>query len=335
MTTAIPVSTTPRVVVYFQSHHNPDGSPVTLLPLIAQPQPTITHLILAAIHLNSPGNINLNDHPFDHPRNETLWTELSIIQAAGVKVLGMLGGAARGSFARLDQSEAQFEAYYGPLRDLIRKHKLDGLDLDVEEPMSLAGVIRLIDRLKVDFGSRFLVTLAPVAAALLSSRPEHNLSGFDYEALEVMRGRDIAWYNTQFYCGWGDVSSTLGYDTIVARGFPPEKVVVGMVTNPGNGSGWVPLEVVQEVLLNLKLRYGNSFGGVMGWEYFNSLPGDRDRPWEWAGFMTRNIRWDLGAPQPVDEGSKAQEIAVVTVDGDSKEEALTPTPFEYFTDESE
>ncbi|MCJ1429596.1 hypothetical protein MMC29_007511 [Sticta canariensis] len=39
---------------------------------------------------------------------------------------------------------------------------LDGLDLDVEEAVSLASIIRLIDRLRTDFGrSRFRITLAP------------------------------------------------------------------------------------------------------------------------------------------------------------------------------
>ncbi len=115
-----------------------------------------------------------------------MWAELRILQASGVKVLGMLGGAARGSFTRLDGDETQFERYYLPLREMVSTYGLDGLDLDVEEEMSLGGVIRLIDRLRVDFGPGFLITLAPVAAALLN--PRNNLSGFDYEALEVMRG---------------------------------------------------------------------------------------------------------------------------------------------------
>lgn len=227
-----------------------------------------------------------------------------MLQASGVKVLGMLGGAAKGSFERLDGDEARFEAYYVPLRDLVREKGLDGLDLDVEEAMSLAGIIRLIDRLKADFGPQFLITLAPVAAALLSDLPQHNLSGFNYEALEVMRGSSIAWYNTQFYCGWGDMSKTLGYDGMMLRGWPPGKIVVGMVTNPGNGSGWVPLEELQDVLDTLKQRYPG-FGGVMGWEYFNSLPGDRDRPWEWARFMTGKLRTVCGQnPFPTKIGGR-------------------------------
>ncbi|KAK6609592.1 alkaline phosphatase [Botrytis cinerea] len=220
----------------------------------------------------------------------------------------------KGSFTRLDQDDTTFELYYIPLRNLIRERGLDGLDLDVEEEMTLAGIIRLIDRLKADFGAGFIITLAPVAAALISDLPKHNLSGFNYEALEVMRGSSIDWYNTQFY-------------------------LVGMVTNPGNGSGWVPFEVLQEVLLNLKLRYP-TFGGVMGWEYFNSLPGDRDRPWEWAAWMTRVLgKLPVSAPkQPMTSASVIAEVETQkplvsrNVDDDLEGDAPLPSEFEYHSE---
>ncbi|KAJ4306426.1 hypothetical protein N0V88_001227 [Collariella sp. IMI 366227] len=160
--------------------------------------------------------------------------ELRILQASGIKVLGMLGGAAPGTFTRLDTDDPTvFSAYYTPLAHLIRERALDGLDLDVEEPMSLRGIIQLIDRLRSDFGPDFLITLAPVAAALL--RAEHNLSGFDYEALEVLRGGEIAWYNAQFYCGWGDCSNPAMYEMLLVKGWAAERIVVGLVTNPKNG----------------------------------------------------------------------------------------------------
>lgn len=252
----------------------------------------------------------------------------------------MLGGAAKGSFTRLDQDDDIFETYYTPLRDLIRERGLDGLDLDVEEPMSLSGVIRLIDRLKSDFGSGFTITLAPVAAALMSDNPRHNLSGFSYEALEVMRGPQIDWYNTQFYCGWGDLSKPDGYDLMVARGWPAQKIVAGVVTNPENGSGWVPFEVLGGVLTTLKSRYP-SFGGVMGWEYFNSLPGGRERPWEWAAFMTQKLRGGLletavAQDAPVDApGDKNPSPALLAdVDANTEGEAPLPAEFGYYSDGS-
>lgn len=279
----------PRVVCYHQTHRDQDGHFVSILPLLTEASDIvgITHLILAAIHINhNPGDVSLNDDPPDGVQNSPLWEEVRIFQDVGVRVLGMLGGAAQGSFARLDQSEATFESYYQPLRDMVRRHGLDGLDLDVEEEMSLAGIIRLVDRLKADFGSSFIITMSPVATAL-QGRP--HLSGFDYEALEVMRGTSIDFYNVQFYNNWGKLSDAMGYQAILRQGWSPEKVVVGVLTNPGNGHGWVPFEEMQRTLATLS-QCTSRFGGVAGWEYFNSMPGDRQRPWEWAEAMMKVLK---------------------------------------------
>ena len=281
----------PRVVCYHQTHHAKNGEYVSILPLITEATDVIgiTHLIIAAFHINDgPGNITLNDDPPTAPRNASLWEEVRVFQDIGVQVLGMLGGAAQGSFARLDGSDPQFEAYYPPLRDTVRALGLNGLDLDVEEAMSLAGIVRLIDRLHADFGPAFLLTLSPVATAL--QRGLRHLSGFDYEALEVMRGARIAWYNVQFYNNWGALADFVAYDAIVRHyGWPTHKVVVGVLTNPANGQGAIPLDLLCRTLAAL-VQYYPRFGGVMGWEYFNSLPGGCERPWEWAELMAKTLR---------------------------------------------
>jgi len=41
------------------------------------------------------------------------------------------------------------------------------------------------------------------------------------------------------------------------------------------------MDVLESVLWLLKMKYPD-FGGAMGWEYFNSLPGCEKGPWEWA-----------------------------------------------------
>lgn len=197
----------------------------------------------------------------------------------------MLGGAAKGSYRRLDGGDEEFERYYVPLRDVLRRHRLQGLDLDVEEAMSLEGIIRLIDRLKSDFGADFIITLAPVATALQGLR---HISGFDYKALEAKRGQSIAWYNTQFYNNWGSLGTFAGYDAILWQGWRPEKVVVGFLTNPCLGRGYVGWEELRRTVGALSQFYGG-FGGVMGWEYFCSMPGGEERPWEWAFGMKRCV----------------------------------------------
>lgn len=341
----IPRDSPPRIVIYHQTHHKQDDTPISILPLITDPRIRVTHVIIAAIHLNDPSSretLTLNNHVPHHPRNSVLWTEVKLLQAAGVKVLGMLGGAAKGTFARLDRDETAFEAYYRPLQELVRERSLDGLDLDIEEPMTLSGVIRLIDRLKADFGSDFLITLAPVAAALFTGEEIKDYAEFSYEALEVMRGHHIAWYNTQFYNNWGQIDSTVHFDMIMMRGFPPHKVVVGMISNPANGGGWVPFELLMLIFANIRSRYP-AFGGVMAWEYFNSLPGDVHRPWEWAAWMTRAIRGEPLAEasgqtqqimQNLETAGTAKKNPDLPVD-DTTEEAPVPTGFEYIEDEQQ
>lgn len=297
----LPPTSGPRLIVYHQTTHDPAGNYISLLPLLTN-STGITHIILAAIHLNEPAtHITLNDHPPSDPRYIQLWGEVQWLQGSGIKVLGMLGGAAKGSFTRLSGDEAQFEAYYAPLHELVTKYKLDGLDLDVEEEVPLHTTTRLISRLRADFGPSFLITLAPVATALLpdpkipppprptlastrTPNPLHptlpHLSGFSYPELECsVYGREIAWYNTQFYCGWGDAANTQWYDAIVAAGWDPSRVVLGVVTNPGNGPGHVPVSQLRDVVGQLRAKYksvGGGFGGIMGWEYFNCGDCDDD-----------------------------------------------------------
>nr|POE64916.1 acidic endochitinase [Quercus suber] len=308
----LPLHQGPRVILYHQTHHGPNnGPPISLLPLITQ-NTGITHVIIAAIHINAdPTALTLNDDPPTAPKFAPLWSEVATLQTHGVKVLGMLGGAAKGSFARLDTDDAtRFESYYAPLHALIRAQRLDGLDLDIEEATSLKGTIRLIDRLHADFGAEFLVTLAPVATALLAGRQPH-LSGpdFDYHELEARRGHAIAWYNVQFYNGWGDASTTFWYEVICeAGGWPARRVVLGLLTSPANGgSGFVELQRVRDVLRTLRARHGVEFGGVMGWEFFNALPGGLERPWEWASAMASVVR-GVNAPAETLEGREFQGL---------------------------
>ncbi|KAH6886284.1 family 18 glycoside hydrolase [Thelonectria olida] len=279
-----------RIIFYHQTQYSKDKY-ISILPAL-KPATGVTHIIVAAIHLNAPDRITLNDDLYDSPKFDILWKEVRQLQAAGIKVLGMLGGAAQGSYTRLDGTLAGFHRYYQPLRKMIEWAGLDGLDLDIEEAMSLGGVVRLIDHLKTDFGPSFLITLAPVAPALLN---QQNLGGFNIEELEKGLGSRIAWYNTQFYCGWGDMSKPQGYDAIIARGWPQEKVVVGLVTNPANGAGWVKDGDLGTCLRELLSRYPR-LGGVMGWEYFNAVTEghpEEGAPWKWAEMINEMLSSEL------------------------------------------
>ena len=62
-------------------------------------------------------------------------------------------------------------------------------------------------------------------------------------------------------------------------------VVRTTLTTPDDGFGFIdPASIVTSVK-ELTEKFGGRFGGVAGWEYFNSLPGGDQQPWEWASLI--------------------------------------------------
>ncbi|MDF1488859.1 family 20 glycosylhydrolase [Tessaracoccus caeni] len=266
-------SSTPRVVVYHQEHGHGDTF-VPLLPMVDSGN--LTHLILAAVHITDDGVVTLNDHPHDDPHHEQLWAEAAQVQERGVPVMVMVGGWAPGTMCKLDGDD--FDTYYPALRDFLRAHAIQGVDIDVEQDMSLDGVIRLIDQLRADFGSEFDIILAPVASAMWGG---DNLSGFDYEELYRRRGEQIDWVQIQFYSGYGSLEDTRDVQRIIDRGvYPVDKLVLGVVGHPEDAHGYVDIDRQCATLSQIAATYPN-IGGVDVWEYYRALPGDAAAPWEW------------------------------------------------------
>lgn len=284
-TAAIP----PRLVAYIQTFRSVDGGPLSLLPLLNE-RTGVTHILLSAVHLNEqPGDITLNEHHPNDTMYDTLWSEVKQLQAGGIKVMMMLGGAARGTFERLSGDDASFHAYYDPLLAMLREHNIQGLDIDIEESVPISMPLRLLRQLNADLGTDFILTMAPVASALL--RNGSGLHGFpqrdmDDQALEPSRpnGKLVNWYNAQFYNGWGDASSTTMYDQIISEGgWSADRIVMGVLTNPGDGgSGFVKLPTLKSVVGSLGAKHA-SFGCAVGWEYWAAGTGDgMQYPWMWV-----------------------------------------------------
>jgi hypothetical protein len=107
----IPTSTSERfnarLVMYVQTFTTSDGKPISLLPLLEQ-KTRVTHIILASLHLHEePGVMRLNNDPFDSPVYDKIWEEVKILQKKGVKVMALLGGAAAGSYMRLNGTDEE------------------------------------------------------------------------------------------------------------------------------------------------------------------------------------------------------------------------------------
>ncbi|KAK2593334.1 Glycoside hydrolase, 38 vacuolar alpha mannosidase [Conoideocrella luteorostrata] len=173
------------------------------------------------------------------PHTTFIW-----VSPDGSQVMGMVGGGAPGirtfrrchsnlniTTATLDGNDATFHESYALLKSMIQKYNLNGIDLDVEESMSQDGIERLVRQLHYDFDPSFLVTLAPVAAALSGA---NTLGKFDYKTLEQHVAAYTLFYNTQFYNGFGSMANTNGFDRIISAGWDPKKIVAGQLTSPDN-----------------------------------------------------------------------------------------------------
>ena len=107
----VPTSTSERfnarLVMYVQTFTTSDNKPISLLPLLEK-KTRVTHVILASLHLHEePGVMRLNNDPFDSPVYDKIWEEVKILQKKGVKVMALLGGAAAGSYMRLNGTDEE------------------------------------------------------------------------------------------------------------------------------------------------------------------------------------------------------------------------------------
>jgi hypothetical protein len=241
---------TKKVILYYQTF-------TTLKPILFPGCP-ITHIHLSAIHFGNDSKnrpyIHLNDHPPDDSRFSQMWSELKIAHNMGIKIVLMVGGAG----SAYQQLFANFDSYYTLLHDLMKSKKIiQGIDLDIEETVTLDDVRCLIRRVRTDFGENFIISTAPIQSSLESDTP--GMGGFIYKDLfETEEGKTINYINGQFY---GDYSLE-SYDMVVKNGYKPENVVMGMLS----GQDYVKeLELIVE-------KYGNKFGGVFIWEYFDIQP---------------------------------------------------------------
>ncbi|EED14020.1 conserved hypothetical protein [Talaromyces stipitatus ATCC 10500] len=277
-----------RNIVYVQTFTDSRGNWFNLTDLVTQ-KSGITHVILASLHLDSPTEIHLNDNDIESSYWDPLWPMVSSLQAAGVKVMLMMGGAAQGSYARLQND---FDTYYPIILQILRHHNLDGFDMDVEENVSESILLRLAQQLDADMGTNFILTAAPVALSMSNSGNLDNVSwpALDKVAISSTRpnGKLFNWYNTQFYDGWGSAASTGSYDTVIKAGWDPRRIVLGVLTAASAGSSWQPTSVLASTIASLKAKYPN-FGGVFGWEYGLAGQSDGQTPVQWVQSIGRYL----------------------------------------------
>ena len=242
-------------------------------------------VIVSSLHfginkLDSVDNfyIHLNDKsPYDSLFNQ-LWTDTELLNTKNKTIMFMLGGAG-GAYTIFFQN---FEVCYKLLIDLIKsKPFIKGIDLDIEEFVNIEDVKKLINRLVVDMGVDFVITMAPVGSSL--QRDIVGMGGFKYKDLYLSNeGKYIHWFNVQCYNGTFNYNV---YNSIIENHYPAEKIVMGMMSGDYDKSTF---HIALNEIKKIKSKYP-TFGGVFDWEYLDAPPVLND-PSQW-GTQIKNIFW--------------------------------------------
>jgi hypothetical protein len=231
-----------RVIYYYQTF--------TGLGPILHTDPDVTHIHLSSLHFGTESDgqpyIHLNDLYPDDAQFDQVWSDLDQAVSIGIKVLVMIGGAGGGFQSLFDN----YEVGYQQLKTMLQEHRcISGVDLDIEEPVSLDNVKRLIGDIMTDFPD-YLLSMAPLQGSLEQDIP--GMGGFVYKDLYLSpEGAYIDYFNGQFYSDF----SVQAFDQVVLNGYPADKVVMGSMS--GSGS--------YDVVQTLADKY--QFGGVFSWEY--------------------------------------------------------------------
>ncbi|KAI1266262.1 glycoside hydrolase [Xylariaceae sp. FL1019] len=287
---------TKRVVQYYGIQVNDQGTKFHISQLVnnTDNKTYATNVLMGAFGLLKNKTIGLNGENPAREANDWFWDEIKMVQDNGVKVSLWM----RQGYQYLKKNNPTFEAYYAALNDTLIKYDFDGIDLDIEDAgsanaMTLEDTIHLIKRLRSDFGSDFIITLAPVSNALLSQ--SENVSKFSYQALEKQAGAEIDWYNAQFYGGsWKGLKTPAFYKRCIKEGgWKPDRIVTTITTSsdftyPLPRSSWVGLNETGPTIEKLVDQYAD-FGGVGGFDFYDAEPGGYAAPWEWSRWAARRM----------------------------------------------
>jgi len=238
-------------------------------------------IIVSSIHFgvnkDASPYIHLNDEDPNSKIFDGVWNQTKLLSENNTEIILMVGGAG----SAYNTLFSNYDVYFKMLVDTVRSHNwITGIDLDIEENVNLSDIKRLINDIISEFGENFTITMAPLAGSLMED--EEGMGGFIYKELYLSpEGKHISWFNVQSY---GEYSLEI-IDKIVENKYPPDKLVLGMLSGQFTPDNFK--DALNEVA-KIKNKY-TSFGGVYDWEYFNSPPRNNN-PSEWAYLMKEILK---------------------------------------------
>ena len=138
-------------------------------------------------------------------------------KTCGGKVVLMIGGAGGGYETLLNPQYS--DVCLSLLLELLTSKKalIDGVDFDVEQPVDIDKLLRVVRAVQVARPG-ILLTFAPLASSLQNDSP--GMGGFSYKPLLQL---GVAYFNGQFYGDWGRAA----FRSAVNNGYPADRVVMG------------------------------------------------------------------------------------------------------------
>lgn len=252
-----------KIIYYYQTFCGLEN-------IINDPNTKVTHIHLSSVHFGLDSNdkpyIHLNDNIFTDKKFDTLWEDLKKLKKKGIKIILMVGGAG-GAYNNLFKN---YDIYKKLLFTTILNNipLFNGIDLDIEEEVSLNNVKLLINDIRSQFGPEFIISMTPIQQSLMTNEP--GMGGFIYKDLyNSIEGKEINYFNVQCY----DSLTYQNYKQILDNHYPLNMINLGMISNMDLNN------VLSEIK---KIRKDYNLAGVYNWEYFNSPPDGTKNPETWS-----------------------------------------------------
>lgn len=276
-----------RYVIYYNS---------TATPLAKAAKADFTDIILSFLTLPEK-----DDDPFELVVPEAMQgylADVAKLKAAGKRVLISFGGGDMGprAWGRIVGREAELAKQ---IAAFVSQHGLHGVDIDFEitEALYAPPHRRGFDGVALLIALTEALAKALPETALISHVPQPPYLDPDWQGGPYLRilkavGHRIDWISVQYYnnrgydgpprthvVGVGDEPFATSYinlvEATIGHGWPSSKLVVGKpVYRDDAASGHLPpQDVVSEIVRPLLARYGDDFGGLMGWQ-FSDLTAD-------------------------------------------------------------
>jgi chitinase len=245
---------------------------------------------------------------------------IAAAHAKGVKVLLSIGGGGGDQLIIQFYNAGLSAPLIASLDQFVRLHKLDGVDLDIEDPSAMGAPLGTFTSALIStFHPEGRIVTAAVAKYLQDSMPDSALHQFDF--INVMNYSSYASAVTamQFYAQnkkiprnkivlgvpffASNIEDTKEEDYAKILASYPNAWKVDMVSGGSLDDGQ-EFHYVGETTMTRETQLGKEYGGIMIWEMMGDAPSPHS--------LLKIIEKGLATPSPASTGCACHEVSGAT-----------------------